>query len=166
MSANGVDFLAGVLIVVPLASGVKDGLVSGLMRGLGLVAACALAIWKMSWLSDRAAHFLGLSSGSAPIAVLAAALLLGWLLGMAAGWAWKKLSTGSVSWADRMAGGALGAAKGAAIALVVVSIASIASPGFREAARRSWLGEHAAGPVFESGHKWLESRLRSWRTPS
>jgi len=158
--------MAGVFILVPLASGIKDGLVSGLMRGLGLLVACALAIWKMSWLSERGSHFLGLSSGSAPIVVLAAALIAGWFLGMAAGWAWKKFSTGSVGWADRLAGGALGAVKGAVIALVVISIVSIASPAFRQAARRSWIGEHAAGPVFESAHQWLESRLRSWRAPS
>ena len=108
MSANWVDLLVAVLVGIPLASGVKDGFVSGLLRGAGLVLAAALAAWKMAYLVPLIGRTLGLSGPSAPLGVLALALAGGWVVGLLAAWIWKKASAGTIGWADRLAGGLFG----------------------------------------------------------
>lgn len=163
MSANWVDLLVAVLVGIPLASGVKDGLVSGLLRGAGLVLAAALAVWKMPFLVPLIGRTLGLTGPSAPLGVLAMALAAGWLLGMLAAWIWKKVSAGTVGWADRLAGGAFGAVKGALLALGVLAGLTLLSSSARAAAQQSWLGHHALGPAMEGSRAWVEGRIRKWK---
>jgi len=163
MSANWVDLLVAIVVGVPLASGVKDGLVSGLLRGAGLVLAAVLAVWKMPFLVPLIGRTLGLSGPSAPLGVLALALATGWLLGMLAAWIWKKVSAGTVSWADRLAGGVFGALKGAVVALGVLAGLSLMFPPVRAAAQQSWLGHHALGPAMEGSRAWVEGRIRTWK---
>ncbi|HXP90062.1 MAG TPA: CvpA family protein [Fibrobacteria bacterium] len=164
MTANWVDLLVAVLVGVPLATGLKDGLISGLLRGAGLVLAAILAVWKMPLLVSWIGRGLGLSGPSAVLGVLALALGTGWLLGMLAAWGWKKVSAGSVGWADRLAGGAFGALKGALVALGVIAGLSLLFPRARWAAQQSWLGHHALGPAMEWTRSWVEDRIHHWRT--
>lgn len=163
MSANWVDLLVAILVGIPLASGMKDGLVSGLLRGLGLVLAAAVVVWKMAYFVALITRTLGLSGPSAPLGVLALALSAGWLLGLLAAWTWKKVSAGTIGWADRMAGGIFGAVKGALVALGVVSGLSLLFPPVRTAAQQSWLGHHALGPAMEGSRAWVEGRVRKWK---
>jgi uncharacterized membrane protein required for colicin V production len=163
MSANWVDLLVAVLVGIPLASGVKDGLVSGLLRGAGLVLAAALAVWKMPYLVLVIGRTLGLTGPSAPLGVLGLALAAGWLLGMLAAWIWKKVSAGTMGWADRLAGGVFGAVKGAVVALGVVAGLSLLFPPARASAQQSWLGHHALGPMMEGSRAWVEGRIHKWK---
>lgn len=163
MSANWVDLLVAILVGVPVVSGAKDGLVSGLLRGAGLILAAAFAVWKMAYLVPWIGRTLGLSGPSAPLGVLALALAAGWLLGMSAAWIWRKASAGTLGWADRLAGGIFGAAKGSLVALGIVSGLSLLSPQVRTAAQQSWLGRHALGPAMEGSRAWVEGRIRKWK---
>lgn len=163
MSANWVDLLVAILVGIPLASGVKEGFVSGLLRGAGLVLAAGLAVWKMSYFVALIGRTLGLAGPSAPLGVLAMALAAGWLVGVFAAWVWKKASRGTIGWADRLAGGFFGAVKGAAVALGLVAGLSLLSAPARTAAQRSWLGRHALGPAMEGSRAWVEARVRKWK---
>jgi len=163
MSANWVDLLVAILVGVPLASGVKEGFISGLLRGAGLVLAAAMAVWKMSYLVPMIGRTLGLTGPSAPLGVLALALAAGWILGIFAAWIWKKASRGTIGWADRMAGGFFGAVKGAVVALGLVAGLSMLSAPARTAAQQSWLGHHALGPAMEGSRVWVEARVRKWK---
>jgi membrane protein required for colicin V production len=163
MNANWVDLLVAILVGVPLASGVKDGFVSGLLRGAGLVLAAILAAWKMPVLVPLVGKSIGLAGPSAPLAVLALALAAGWVLGMFASWLWKKVSSGTVNWADRLAGGTFGALKGAVLALAILSGLSLLFPPVRTATQQSWLGRHALGPAMEGSRSWVEARVHKWK---
>jgi uncharacterized membrane protein required for colicin V production len=160
MSINGVDLLVAVVVAVPMATGIKDGLISGLLRAGALVLACGLAVWKMGTLAAWATSTAGIPASAAPVAVLASGLALGWVVGGLCGWIWRKVSAGSIGWADRLAGGCAGAIKGLLVALVVVAAASLVSPAFRASARSSWTGSHT-GPLLDKSRSWLDARLRS-----
>jgi membrane protein required for colicin V production len=164
MSANWVDLLVAILVGVPLAAGLKDGLISGLLRGAGLVLAAIVAVWKMPQLAPLLGRGLGLSGASAVLGVFALALGMGWLLGMLAAWGWKKVAAGTVGWADRLAGGVFGALKGGLVALGVIAGLSLLFPRARSAAQQSWLGHHALGPAMEWSRNWVEERIHHWRT--
>lgn len=164
MSFNWVDILVLALVGIPAAMGLKDGLVSGLLRGAGLVVFAALGVWKMAAIATWMARILGLSGAGAPLTVLALALLCGWLCGMAAAWAWKKFSAGAIGWTDRLAGGVFGAVKGTLVALAVLGGLTLLSAPARKAAQESWLGRHALGPMIESTRAWVDQRIRQWRT--
>lgn len=164
MSANWIDLLVLVLVGVPAAIGFKDGLVAGLLRGAGLVLFSVLGIWKMAAIATWIGKVLGMSAISAPLAVLATALILGWIFGMFAAWAWKKFSAGAIGWTDHLAGGIFGAVKGAVVALVMLGGLTLLSSSARASAQRSWLGQHALGPAFEATRGWVEKKIHQWRT--
>ncbi len=161
---NGIDILVLVCVAFPAVSGVRHGLVAGLLRLAGLFAGLALAVWKMPLASQFAGTTLGIGGTGAPLAALVAGLLAGWILGMLAGWAWKRFSEGTqIGWADRLAGLAMGLVKGAAFALVLLAGASIAAPNLRAAIRSSWTGKHALEPAVNTTRVWMEGRIEAWK---
>lgn len=161
---NWIDFLVSGCVLVPAISGFRSGLVAGLLKAAGILAGIALAVWKMPFLVQFASGTLGFSAASAPLAALATGIVGGWLLGMIAGWAWKKASEGTeIGMADRFAGFAMGATKGLALALVVLAGLSIALPGARADLAKSWTGSHALDPVVKTTRTWIEGRIEAWK---
>lgn len=163
MNANWVDLGVAIVLVIPLASGLKNGLVASLIRGATLLAAGAVAVWQMPWLAQHLATPLGLGTMTSPLAIFGAAIATGWILGMLLGKVWKMVSEGTVGWADRAAGGAVGLIKGAAISLVLLAGLSLASPAAKTAIGESWVGRMALAPVVQWGREALEQRIGQWR---
>jgi len=161
---NWIDFLVSGCVLMPAISGFRVGLVAGLLKAAGILAGIALAVWKMPFLVQFATATLGFSSTSAPLAALATGFLGGWILGMLAGWAWKKASEGTeIGWADRFAGFAVGAIKGVVLTLAVLAGLSIALPGARADLARSWTGRHALEPLVKTTRTWVEGRIEAWK---
>lgn len=161
---NWIDFLVSGCVLVPAISGFRVGLVAGLLKAAGILAGIGLSVWKMPVLVQFATATLGFSSASAPLAALAAGIVGGWLLGMLAGWAWKKASEGTeIGMADRFAGFAMGAVKGLLLTLAVLAGLSIALPGARADLARSWTGSHALEPAVKATRAWIEGRIEAWK---
>lgn len=161
---NWIDFLVSGCVLVPGISGFRAGLVAGLLKMAGILAGLALAVWKMPLLTQLAATTLDWKGPGAPLGALATGVFAGWILGMLAGWGWKKFSEGTqIGWADRFAGFAMGAAKGSLFALVLLAGATIAAPGLRQDIQASWVGRHALDPAVGATRTWLEGRIEAWK---
>jgi len=161
---NWIDFLVSGCVLVPGISGFRSGLVAGLLKLAGIVAGVALAIWKMPLITHVAATTLGFQGPGAPLAALGMGVFVGWILGMLAGWAWKKFSENTqIGWADRFAGFAMGALKGTAFALALLAGASIATPALRADIKASWVGRHALEPAVNATRVWMEGRIEAWK---
>lgn len=161
---NWIDFLVSGCILVPGISGFRSGLVAGLLKMAGMLAGLALAVWKMPLATHFAATTLGIKGSGAPLAALALGVFIGWILGMLAGWAWKRFADGTqLGWADRLAGFAMGAVKGTAFALVFLAGASIATPALRADIKASWVGRNALDPAVNATRVWMEGRIEAWK---
>jgi len=161
---NWIDFLVSALVLMPAISGFRNGLVAGLLRGIGILAGIGLAIWKMPLLTNIGMTTLGCQKSTVPLFVLAFGVVAGWLVGTLAGWAWKKASEGTeIGFADRAAGFAVGAVKGSLLALGVLAALTIAMPGMRAQLQNSWTGKHALDPAVKSTRTWMEGRIEAWR---
>ena len=161
---NWIDFLVSGCVLVPAISGFRNGLVSGLLRAAGILAGIGLVVWKMPLVTGFAISVLGFQKTSAPLAALAFGVIAGWLIGIFAGWAWKKASDGTqAGMADRFAGFAVGAIKGSLLALAVLAGITIAMPASRADVSSSWTGKHALEPAVKSTRTWMEGRLEAWK---
>ncbi len=161
---NWIDFLVSGCVLVPAISGFRNGLIAGLLRAAGILAGLGAVIWKMPVLTNFGISTLGFTKTTAPLAALGLGVIGGWVLGVAAGWAWKRASEHSeVGMADRFAGFAVGAIKGSLLSLVVLAVLSIALPNVREDLKHSWTGRHALEPAVKTTRSWIEGRLEAWR---
>lgn len=161
---NWIDFLVSGCVLVPAISGFRNGLIAGLLRAAGILAGIGLVVWKMPFVTGFAISMLGFQKAGAPLAALGFGVVGGWLIGILAGWAWKKASDGTqVGKADRFAGFAVGAIKGSLLALVVLAGITIAIPSARADVSSSWTGKHALEPAVKSTRLWLEGRLEAWK---
>jgi uncharacterized membrane protein required for colicin V production len=161
---NWIDFLVSALVLIPAISGFRNGLIAGLLRGVGILGGVGLVIWKMPLLTNVGVTTLGCQKSTVPLLVLAFGVVAGWLLGTLAGWAWKKASQGTeIGFADRAAGFAVGALKGSLLALVVLAGMTIAMPSIRPQVQQSWIGRHAVDPAVKSTRTWMEGRIEAWR---
>lgn len=161
---NWIDFLVSGLVLLPAISGFRNGLIAGLLRGIGIVAGIGLAIWKMPLLMDVGVTTLGCQKSTVPLFVLALGVVAGWVVGMLAGWAWKKTTEGTeIGFADRAAGFAVGVVKGSLLALAILAALTIAMPKMRGQLQASWTGRHALEPAVKSTRAWMEGRIEAWR---
>lgn len=161
---NWIDFLVSGCVLVPGISGFRTGLITGLLKLLGIVAGIALVVWKMPLVTKFATVTLGFQGSGAPLAALAFGVFIGWIVGMLAGWGWKRFSEGTqVGWADRFAGFAMGAIKGTLLALGLLAGLSIATPSIRSDLATSWVGRHAFEPAVKTTRVWIEGRIEAWK---
>ncbi|MBK9578079.1 MAG: CvpA family protein [Fibrobacterota bacterium] len=156
---NWVDFTALAIVVLPALSGLRHGLVAGLLKLGALGLFLGLAIWQMPVLVRFAMAYLPLGSSAAPVAAIVASLVVGWLFGALAAVVWKKLSEGSVAWTDRLLGCLSGAVKGAAVAVCAMVTLAAVWPTGRQAIEKSWISRNVMAPVLEEGRARLATRL-------
>lgn len=153
------DFTALAIVVLPALSGLRHGLLAGLLKFGALGLCLGLAIWKTPWLVLVARQYLPLGASTAPVAVIVTALLAGWVVGAVAALIWKKLSEGSVAWTDRALGALSGAIKGAFVAVGAMATLAAASPASRGAIESSWISRNALAPLLEEGRSRISERL-------
>lgn len=156
---NWVDFTALAVVVLPALSGLRHGLVAGLLKFGALGLFLGLALWKTPWLVQVARQYLPLGASVAPIAVIATALIVGWVVGALAALVWRKLSEGSVAWTDRALGALSGAIKGGFVAVGAMATLAAASPAARPSIEASWVSRHALAPLLEEGRARISQRL-------
>lgn len=156
---NWVDFTALAIVALPALSGLRHGLVAGLLKFGALGLFLGLAIWQMPVLVRLATAYLPLGNSAAPVAAIVVSLVVGWLVGALAALAWKKLSEGSVAWTDRALGCLSGAIKGAAVAVCAMVTLAAAWPTGRHAVENSWISRNIMAPALEEGRARLAERL-------
>ncbi|MBK8803349.1 MAG: CvpA family protein [Fibrobacteres bacterium] len=156
---NWVDFTALAIVVLPALSGLRHGLLAGILK-FGCLGLClGLAIWQMPVLVSVTTTYLPVGSLIAPVAVIVVSLVVGWVLGALAALAWKKLSEGTVAWSDRLLGGLSGAVKGAVVAICAMMTMAAAWPTGRQAVEASWASRTVLAPMLEEGRARLAQRL-------
>ncbi|HNY30913.1 MAG TPA: CvpA family protein [Fibrobacteria bacterium] len=156
---NWVDFAGLTIVAFPALSGLRHGLVAGLLKFGALVVFVGLAIWQMPFLTTWSSLHLPLSPSAAPVVAIVLALVVGWIAGALAALAWKKLSEGSVAWTDRLLGCLSGAIKGAFVAVCAMATLAAAWPRGKTAVEESWISRNALAPILEEGRSRLASRL-------
>jgi uncharacterized membrane protein required for colicin V production len=160
MSWNWVDTLALACFCFPLLSGLRDGLVAGLLKTGFLLAGLLLGIPFAPKVATHLGTFL---PGSVRlVAGFLLVVLACWLLGRAVSWIWQTtLGFTPLGWIDRLLGFALGVVKGAGFALAVMALLLYAFPssGVRQSVERSFLGNRATSGHWPAVVGWISSRL-------
>lgn len=157
---NWVDGCALFLVGLPAVSGIRNGLLSGLIKLAWIAAVPALAFWQMDGLQAWTKGRIDLPSLALPTLLLLAAVVVGWVLGAINVWIWRKLSEdSSLAWTDRLLGALVGAAKGAllssALLITVPLLWKSAAPDFQS----SWSVRHALAPVQSPARDWIQRHL-------
>lgn len=159
MSWNWVDTLAVACFCVPLLSGLRDGLVAGLLKTGFLLAGLLLGVP----FAPRVAALLGtfLPVNLRLVAAFLLIVLACWILGRAVAWIWQTtLGFTPLGWIDRLLGVVLGLCKGLLFALAMMALLLFAFPtdSVRQGVERSFLGNRASGH-WPAVVGWIVSRL-------
>lgn len=160
MSWGWVDTLCLACFCLPLLSGLRDGLIAGLLKTGFLLAGVLLGIP----FAPRVALWLGTFLPASLRTVGAFLLIVAacWLLGRAVAWVWQTtLGFTPLGWVDRLLGVLLGVVKGVLFAAGMVAILLFAfpSPSVRGAVERSFLGNKALSGRWPALVGWIASRL-------
>ncbi|MEN9354950.1 MAG: hypothetical protein RL318_2275 [Fibrobacterota bacterium] len=160
MSWNWVDTLFVACFCIPLLSGLRDGLVAGLLKTGFLLAGLLLGVPFAPKLAVHLGSFL-----PANLRVVGAFLLicLGcWLLGRAVAWIWQTtLGFTPLGWIDRLLGVVLGLIKGVLFVMTMTALLLFTFPSttVRKSVEGSFLGNRASSGHWPAVVGWIVSRL-------
>lgn len=160
MSWNWVDTLALACFCIPLLSGLRDGLIAGLLKTGFLLAGVLLGIPFAPKVAVELGTFLpaSLRMVSAFLLIVAAC----WLLGRAVAWVWQTtLGFTPLGWIDRLLGVLLGVVKGLLFAVGMMAMLLFAFPSVsvQQAVERSFLGNRALSGHWPAVVGWIVTRL-------
>ncbi|MCB9496097.1 MAG: CvpA family protein [Fibrobacteria bacterium] len=144
-----IDGLLALCLLVPAIRGWQTGLVPGLLRLGGVVGGALVGWFQAPLVTGLVPDGVGLPPEAAlPWVAALGCAVLGWVVGIVAGWAWRRSTKGDpIGWLDRVAGGVLGAAKGAAFALVFLAVLQTSLPATRPHLQHSLVGSQAVAPL-------------------
>lgn len=160
MSWNWVDTLAIACFCLPLLSGLRDGLIAGLLKTGFLLAGVLLGIPFASKLAVELGTFL-----PASLRMVASFLIIVtacWLLGRAVAWVWQTtLGFTPLGWIDRLLGVVLGVVKGIlfAVGMMAMLLFAFPSSSVRRSVEGSFLGNRALFGHWPAVVGWIVTRL-------
>lgn len=160
MSWNWVDTFAVACFCVPLLSGLRDGLVAGLLKTGFLLAGLLLGVPFAPKVAVHLGNFL--PGNFRTVAAFLLIVLACWILGRAVSWIWQTtLGFTPLGWVDRLLGVVLGIVKGVVFAVAMVSLLVFAFPAdsVRRSVEHSFLGNKATSGKWPAVVGWIVSRL-------
>lgn len=160
MTWNWVDTLLVACLAWPLVSGLRDGLVAGLLKTACLLAGVLLGIPFAPHLATHLGLFLPATVRT--VAAFLAILVAFWGLGRVTTWFWRTtLGFTPLGLVDRAMGVVLGLVKGIlfALSMAVLLLFAFPSQSVHTSVRNSWLGGRIGHDRWASAMDWIASRL-------
>ena len=160
MTWNWVDTLLVACFCWPLISGLRDGMVAGLLKTGFLSAGLLAGVPLASTVAGHLGTFLPLN-----LRLVAGFLLIvasSWILGRVVVWIWKTaLGFTPLGWIDRVLGLGLGVVKGLIFASAMTILLVLAFPvaSVQASIRSCWIGNHLVQGQWPQLVQWVSIRL-------